>query len=123
MQLKLVSQRQALWKNKEFCDMVRTHKFQHYLNNKAERLSDIYDGVLNKRLFQNYGVLTSPNYLSFSLNTDGAPLFKSSNISIWPVYLLINELPIVQRKKRNYALFYGVWISCRKPQMSPFLKP
>lgn len=123
MQLKLVSQLQALWKNKEFCDMVRTHRFQHYSNNKAESLSDIYDGVLYKRLFQTDGVLSSPNNLSFSLNTDGAPLFKSSNISIWPVYLLINELPIVQRKKRNCVLFYGVWISCRKPKMWSFLKP
>lgn len=123
MQLKLVLQLQALWKNKEFCNMVQTHRFQHYSNNKAESLSDIDDGVLYKRLFQNDGVLSSPNNLSFSLNTDGAPLFKSSNISIWPVYLLINELPIVQRKKRNYALFYGVLISCRKPQIWSFLKP
>lgn len=82
MQLKLVSQLQVLWKNKEFCDMVRTHRFQHYSNNKGENLSDIYDGLLYKRLFQNDGVLSSPNNLSFSLNTDDAPLFKSSNISI-----------------------------------------
>lgn len=123
MQLKLVSQLQALWKNKEFCDMVRKHRFEHFENNKEDKLSDIYDGLLYKRLFQNDGILSSPNNLSFSLNTDGAPLFKSSNISIWPVYMLINELPITQRKKRNYALFYGVWISCRKPQMWSFLKP
>ena len=123
MQLKLVSQLQALWKNKEFCDMVRKHRFEHFENNKEDKLSDIYDGLLYKRLFQNDGILSSPNNLSLSLNTDGAPLFKSSNISIWPVYMLINELPITQRKKRNYALFYGVWISCRKPQMWSFLKP
>ena len=124
MQLKLVSQLQALWKNKEFCDMVRKHRFEHFENNKEDKLSDIYDGLLYKRLFQNDGILSSPNNLSFSHNTDGAPLFKLSNISIiWPVYMLINELPITQRKKRNYALFYGVWISCRKPQMWSFLKP
>lgn len=61
MQLKLVSQLQALWKNKGFCDMVRTHRFQHYSNNMAESLSDIYDGVLYKRLFQIDGVLSLLN--------------------------------------------------------------
>ncbi len=31
--------------------------------------------------------------VSLVFNTDGAPVFKSSGISLWPVYLVINELP------------------------------
>ncbi len=27
------------------------------------------------------------------MNTDGAAVFKSSNLSLWPVYFVINELP------------------------------
>jgi hypothetical protein len=26
-------------------------------------------------------------------NTDGVPIFKSSGFSIWPIFLIINELP------------------------------
>lgn len=49
--------------------------------------------------------------------------FKSSSIGLWPVYLLINELPISLHKQRDFSIFYGAWISSRKPQMWSFLKP
>ena len=42
---------------------------------------------------------------------------------MWPVYLMINELPINERKLRENILFYGVWISSKKPVMWSFLKP
>lgn len=76
-----------------------------------------------KKFFENNGILSNENNSSFSLNTDGAPLFKSSSVSIWPVYMLVNELPISQRKRRQNALLYGVWISNKKPQMWSFFKP
>ena len=123
LQLKLISQLASLWKNGDFCDMVRNHRFKHFEKNKGKKIMDIYDGLLYQKHFNNHGLLSDPNNISFSLNTDGAPLFKSSNVSIWPVYLLINELPLAQRKKRNHSLFYGVWISSSKPQMWSFLKP
>ena len=57
------------------------------------------------------------------MNTDGVAIFKSSKVSMWPVYLLINELPLSDRKARENTLFYGVWISSRKPVMWSFLQP
>lgn len=64
------------------------------------------------------------NNLSFAFNTDGVPLFKSSKVSMWPVYILVNELPPhAERKLRENVLFYGVWISIlKKPIMWSFLK-
>lgn len=35
----------------------------------------------------------SPYNISFALNFDGAPKFKSSSTQIWPVQIYINELP------------------------------
>lgn len=123
LQIKLVSQLTSLWKNPDFSNSVRKHRFQHYKHNFKSKLSDIYDGNLYKKFFENNGILSNENNLSFSLNTDGAPLFKSSSVSIWPVYMLINELPLSQRKRRQNALLYGVWISNKKPQMWSFFKP
>lgn len=56
--------------------------------------------ICKKKILRNNGILSNENNLSFSLNTDCAPLFKSSSVSIWPVYMLVNELPISQRKRR-----------------------
>lgn len=53
---------------------------------------DIYDGHLYKNLCENNGVLSFQENISFTFNTDGAPVFKSSKTSIWPIYLIINEL-------------------------------
>jgi len=32
-------------------------------------------------------------HISFQINTDGVALFRSSKYSIWPIYLVVNELP------------------------------
>ena len=52
--------------------------------------------------------LTNPNNISFMWYTDGVPLFKSSKISIWPLFLSINELPYQDRIKQENMLFAGL---------------
>lgn len=39
---------------------------------------------------------------TFTLNTDGVPVFKSSGYQFWPLYLVINELPY-QMRYFNYV--------------------
>lgn len=48
LQIKLVSQLASVWKNPDFCNAVRKHRFQHYKNNVNSKLRDIYDGNLYK---------------------------------------------------------------------------
>ena len=84
---------------------------------------DIYDGVLYKSHFDNDGPLSSPDNLSFVFNTDGAPVFKSSNYSIWPLFLSINELPYKLRTQKQNMILAGLWFSNKKPLMGTFLKP
>ena len=53
-------------------------------------LSDIYDGDE----YENHSEFFESHYnVSFSLNFDGAPKFKSSSVQVWPVMLYLNELP------------------------------
>jgi len=54
-------------------------------------------------------------------NTDGAPVFKSSNRSLWPVYYVINNLPIEERRK--HIILHALWFGCGKPDMTCFHQP
>ena len=56
----------------------------------SDKIRDVHDGHEYKRHSK---ILSEPNHISFVLNTDGVSLYKSSNVSIWPVWLVINELP------------------------------
>ena len=45
-------------------------------------IRDIYDGEAYKRHMMADGFLANPMNVSFVMNTDGAPVFKSSNMSL-----------------------------------------
>lgn len=104
LQHSLINQLTILFKRKSFTDDIRNHRFTHIASTKTGHIRDVYDGVLYQNLY-NDGFLKSPNNISFAMNTDGVSIFKSSRVSMWPVYLLINELPIKRRKERKILFF------------------
>ena len=66
---------------------------EKYPRAKASGLyTDIKDGYVYQQMISS-GFLSNPHNISFQLNTDGVPVFKSSGCSFWPIHLLINELP------------------------------
>ena len=65
-------------------------------------ITDIIDGKNYQRLCEAGQFLTNPSNISFIFNTDGAPLYSSSCISLWPVFLAINELPSPERYSNQY---------------------
>lgn len=82
---------------------------------------DIYDGECYKKLKNELILKDDEKYVTVSFNTDGAPCFKSSRYSIWPIYLIINELPPQIRFKCTITC--GLWFGKSKPDMKVFLKP
>lgn len=71
----------------------------------------------------NDGILSNPVNISL-LCTDGVPVFKSSNFSMWPLYFVINELPYALRMKMQNVIFAGLWFgSCSKARYETFLRP
>ena len=64
---------------------------------KPGQLTDIYGGQLYQALASDGGCLADDRNISMVLNTDGVVVFHSTNLSIWPVLLMINELPFSQR--------------------------
>ena len=65
------------------------HLQQRFRKEDADVLRDVTDGweYLKHKHF-----LSEPANVSFLLNTDGVSLFRSSNISLWPIWLAVNEL-------------------------------
>lgn len=72
------------------------------------------DGILHQN---------NENNISFTLNTDGVPIFKSSKTSIWPIFLMVNELPFRMRKQRENMILCGLWFGQEKPPMNMFFNP
>lgn len=69
-------------------------------------MADIVDGYAYKTLQR--GPLMSHHSITVILNTDGVVVFKSTNYTIWPVLLMINEHPLV---KGTSKLCYNVaWL-------------
>lgn len=62
-----------------------------------------------------------PDDVTLTWNTDGVPIFKSSAYSVWPLELMVNELPFKERM--NNILLAGLWFGPNKPNMQCFLVP
>ena len=75
-------------------------EFVHGLKYRFERvksdkrnIEDVYDGSLYKSKCGPDGFLSKQHNISLKLNTDGVAIFHSSQFGVWPLFLLINELP------------------------------
>lgn len=81
-----------------------------------EILSDITDGTLYREFVSS--TASTGHRISFTLNADGTPLFRSSAIAIWPIQLVINEVPPEQRMKK--LVLAALWFGKDKPKMELF---
>ena len=54
-----------------------------------DAIRDVYDG----KEYMKHKFLSSPAHISLMVNTDGVSIYKSSKAGVWPVWLVINELP------------------------------
>ena len=57
-------------------------------------ICDIYDGAAYIK-YETF--LSNQANISFTLNTDGVALYRSSKVGIWPIWLVVNELPPSER--------------------------
>lgn len=105
-------------------DFEKAVNHRHSKEKKYEmNIEDVYDSVCYKKLFENVKSTELRNVITFTFNTDGVPIFKSSKTSVWPIFLMVNELPYKMRVSREYMLLAGLWCGSSKPQMNMFLSP
>ena len=108
-------------------------------------LSDVYDG---REYCQHKDFLSKPENVSFLLNTDGVSMFRSSTVSLWPLWLVINELPpsvrfactlpfcplspkftpnkpcvCTYRFSKDNMILAGLWFAREKPTMTTYMYP
>lgn len=58
--------------------------------------------------------------ISLNINTDGAPLIKSRNYSMWPVLASIVELNQSSRESFKNIILLGLWLHKKKPKLNGF---
>ena len=94
---------------REFGKRLGFHsKLQHRFTWKKynqNNIEDIYDVEVYKRHFTSGGILSLQDNISFLWNTDGVPLFKSSKVSIWPNFVVTNELEPILRFQNENMIF------------------
>ena len=117
LEIPLIHQLQTMFSRSGFPGDLQ-HRFRRK-KKFANNIEDVYDGEVYQKLIKQ-GILQSENNFSFIFNTDGVPVFKSSKISIWPLLLVINELPYRKRMATENMLLAGLWFGEKMPAMWTF---
>lgn len=94
----------------------------NYRKNRSNNgsISDILDGEMYRELSSPGHILHDDRNFSYIFNTDGSPVYNSSPYSIWPIHVLLNELPPRERGK-NMALA-ALWFGKGHPKMCSYMK-
>lgn len=87
------------------------------------KIEDVWDGSILRELCAPGRFFSNENNLALSLFTDGVPLYKSSKVSLWPVYLVILNLPATIRNNAENVILSALWVGPKKPSMSILLEP
>lgn len=84
-------------------------------------LTDISDGTVHQTIQRT----VTGNFLSLTMNVDGIQPNRNSQQILWPILLVVNELPIKRRFAIENVILGGVWLNSTKPtreEMSLFLR-
>ena len=85
--------------------LENNEKYYNYVINdrpfNPNIISDIYDGKMYRDFVQSLPDDIRNRYVTFICNSDGSLVFNSSKYSVWPIQLMLNELPVNIRKKKQ----------------------
>ena len=89
---------------------------------RTRSMKDIRDGAVHQKLQHE---IQQP-FLSITVNVDGVQPRKGSQQAIWPILIIINEIPLKKRYATENIILAGVWPRPSKPtrtEMSQFFRP
>lgn len=119
VELPFLNQLEEMYKRDGFYDSLQ-HRFFRQV--PPDTVDEVYDGNIYKQRAEPGDFLASTSNISLGWYSDGVPVFKSSKVSMWPLYLTINELPFELRMKRENILLAGIWFGPKKPAANYFLR-
>ncbi|XP_044007480.1 uncharacterized protein LOC122852000 isoform X2 [Aphidius gifuensis] len=101
-------------KDANFVDNL-SYRFRRIKKDESA-IEDIFDGNMYKK-----NRLLKDNFnLSYTFNTDGCSAADSSQTTVWPIYMMLHDLPPKERKK--YMILSGLWVDKVEPKMNIFLE-
>ncbi|XP_028982530.1 uncharacterized protein LOC107046648 [Diachasma alloeum] len=108
---------------KPFLKVPNMKKILNYRSERVKKvednIKDIFDGQAYIRL-QQENIISSSDF-TYSFNTDGFNVHRSSGASAWPIFIIINEVPPNLRQK--YMFLAELWYDKDEPNMNSYLKP
>lgn len=87
-----------------------------------QTISDVCDG----EIYRDINRSISDTFITLKMNVDGIQPNRGSNKSIWPITLVVNELPLDRRFSPENVILGGVWPGPSKPsrkEMTMFFQP
>lgn len=96
----IISQLQDLFFEQEFTDDLN-YVYEERIKENPNGIEDIFDGALYREYAATRNPPSDKYILSFMWYADGAAVLKSRKYSVWPLYLIINELPYSKRFKKK----------------------
>ena len=92
-------------------------------SDNSGRMQDVWDGSALRSMCQPGRYFSNKYNLTMALSTDGVALYKSSSVSIWPVYLIILNFPAHIRMNAENILLCAAWLGPTKNLMNLLLGP
>ena len=108
----------------EFLKLLKKGKEQ-IRSAASNTMHNIHHGLDYKNFVHPGGFLGSQPYnISFIYNTDGVNKYSSSSSGhLWPLHLMINELPKDHRFRRKFVIPAYIYCDKHDPNMLTFLNP
>jgi hypothetical protein len=94
--------------------------------NSSSTIQDFYDGNIYGKLLndiENGDKFRRKEALTLMINTDGISRSNNSDQTIWPIFLVINELPAEIRYCMDNIIIAGLSVGFKKPDFTHFLSP
>ena len=102
-------------------DAIQNTKHLLKQDDAPSDIADIIDGEAYRKHCLPGGCRHDQNAISAIFNTDGVPLFNSSKVKLWPIFICINELPPAQRFARENTILAALWQGKDKPPFFQYI--
>eukprot|EP00734_Pompholyxophrys_sp_LG126_P000159 Pompholyxophrys_sp_v1_NODE_26_length_3750_cov_7.232206.p1 type:complete len:298 gc:universal NODE_26_length_3750_cov_7.232206:1526-633(-) len=97
-------------------------EMRHYKSHREKIDDNSYEDIMDGEKWHNsFHIYDREDNVVCDLSADGIPLFSSSGVSVWAVWLVYYDLPPMERYKRTNMTLAAISVG-KKPVMNVFLE-